>query len=227
MCLTSTMLYYQSLTINTKVHHDLTKWLGWLYNSSMTFFRNLHLEWRKFAAVKQQQAPTTTAVVASGQHVPAVNMAEEILEAVEKLQLRLSENQEPRKVRNLFGETKRMLYVAPFAPCMTVLYALRRVSSLRFDQHCYLEIPRITITSAADREMDGLVRSIRIELSPHITLCFDMQSYDSRNSIEALSQKLVLSYQKCQPQRFNTIAVTDADRPRVSVTPCETRLLCL
>lgn len=30
--------------------------------------------------------------------VPAVNMAEELLEAVEKLQSRLSESQEPRKV---------------------------------------------------------------------------------------------------------------------------------
>lgn len=36
--------------------------------------------------------------VVSAQYVPAVNMAEELLEAVEKLQSRLSENQEPRKV---------------------------------------------------------------------------------------------------------------------------------
>ncbi len=100
---------------------------------------------------KKQQAPTT-ASVASGQHVPAVNMAEELLEAVEKLQFRLTENQEPRKVRNVFGETCSTSSL--FAPCTAVLYVLRRVSSLRFDQHCYPEIPRLTITRAADREMD-------------------------------------------------------------------------
>lgn len=34
-----------------------------------------------------------------GPSVPLVNMAEELLEAVERLQSRLSENQEPRKVK--------------------------------------------------------------------------------------------------------------------------------
>lgn len=34
-----------------------------------------------------------------GPSVPLVNMAEELLETVERLQSRLSENQEPRKVK--------------------------------------------------------------------------------------------------------------------------------
>lgn len=96
--------------------------------------------------LKQQQAPT------SGRHVPAVNMAEELMEAVEKLRLRLDENQEPRKVIHPFSETKPTLNVDAFAPCMTVLYALLLVASLRIVQNCYPEIP--TITTTADREMN-------------------------------------------------------------------------
>lgn len=116
------------------------------------------------SSLKQQQAPTTAAA-ASGQHVPAVNMAEELLEAVEKLQLRLAENQEPRKVINLFAVTKRTLFFDTFAPRMTVLYALLLAASQRIVHYCYLEIPRITITTAADREMDDrLDRSIRLEI---------------------------------------------------------------
>lgn len=108
--------------------------------------------------LKQQQAPT------SGQQVPAVNMAEELMEAVEKLRLRLDENQEPRKVIHAFSETKPTLYVDAFAPCMTVLYALLLVASLRIVQNCYPEIPRITITTTADREMnDRFDRSIWME----------------------------------------------------------------
>lgn len=40
-----------------------------------------------------------------GPSVPLVNMAEELLETVERLQSRLSENQEPRKVKT--GGLKR------------------------------------------------------------------------------------------------------------------------
>ena len=39
--------------------------------------------------------------------VPAVNMAEELLEAVDRLQSRLQENQEPRKVTTEPGEADR------------------------------------------------------------------------------------------------------------------------
>lgn len=98
-------------------------------------------------------------------------MAEELLEAVEKLQLRLAENQEPRKVINLFAETKPTLYFDTFAPRITVLYALLLAASQRIVQFCYPEIPRITITTAADREMDDrLDRSIRVEIFPQICL---------------------------------------------------------
>jgi len=76
------------------------------------------------------------------------------MEAVEKLRLRLEENQEPRKVIHPFSETKPTLYVDAFAPCMTVLYALLLVASLRIVQNRYPEILRITITTAADREMN-------------------------------------------------------------------------
>lgn len=55
----------------------------------MTYFRNLNgLDW----------AGALCDELVSAHYVPAVNMAEELLEAVEKLQSRLSENQEPRKV---------------------------------------------------------------------------------------------------------------------------------
>lgn len=45
--------------------------------------------------------------VVSAHYVPAVNMAEELLEAVEKLQSRLLENQEPRKVGKGYSALER------------------------------------------------------------------------------------------------------------------------
>lgn len=61
----------------------------------MTYFRNLR---------RLDCAVAVCDEVVSAHYVPAVNMAEELLEAVEKLQSRLLENQEPRKVgKRLFS----------------------------------------------------------------------------------------------------------------------------
>ncbi|XP_026785571.3 elongin-A isoform X2 [Pangasianodon hypophthalmus] len=56
---------------------------------SVTYFRNLYGSHWACALCDE---------VVSAHYVPAVNMAEELLEAVEKLQSRLSESQEPRKL---------------------------------------------------------------------------------------------------------------------------------
>lgn len=136
--------------------------------------------------------------MASGQHVPAVNMAEEILEAVEKLQLRLGENSEPRKVRTPLRRDEETVYVSD--NCASTSPHLLR---LRYKHFCPKD--RILSRNVRKQAYVASVASYRqiggcLDEKVLSWLClgpiFFPKPRSGVNYIESFSSNLVLSYQK-------------------------------